>query len=207
MDFTTQQIKETIAEINHIKSLWKDNFDLWSDEDKYRFGTADELFEKKARTVDGIAFETVIVPMEVDLLQRGKDEKMEVPFDANSYKLDFPFFQSNGETYLPVIGRNAQFDKINSNIVLNLRSRQKYQPIMICGSHGIGKINLKSKTEGSQIPGLNVEDLFFDFQHYYNNCDIKGLGLAFERLVVASMAVRSYLLGEPVTLEGVRHRG
>ena len=60
-----------------------------------------------------------------------------------SYDVQFPFFESNGDSYLPLLGRDDVVCSIN-NITLpdpnnRLSRRQKYWPIIISTSRGMGK--------------------------------------------------------------------
>ncbi len=79
-------------------------------------------------------------------------------FDASSYCLKFPFFQQNGETYLPVIGRNKEFAEIIKHVD-SLFIDQKYSPIILTGSRGIGKTFLLKKVGMQDDPLLANEKL------------------------------------------------
>ncbi|EPZ36065.1 hypothetical protein O9G_006374, partial [Rozella allomycis CSF55] len=70
MDVTSQleeteaKIKEVDEELAHIKSLYGKNFDLWSDEDKDRFGTEDGKKDKQAmKTYEVYLMENMIFLM------------------------------------------------------------------------------------------------------------------------------------------------
>ena len=65
------------------------------------------------------------------------------PFDPASYQIFFPFFVHNGESYLTLLGRDDVVKQINSIVLLDpnnrLAQRQKYWPIIISTSRGMGK--------------------------------------------------------------------
>ena len=74
-------------------------------------------------------------------------------FDRKSFKLLFPFFLANGDSYLTLLNRDAVLTEIK-NIFPDNRSTglQKYQPIIISTSKGMGKTFLL-KMIGSQKIG------------------------------------------------------
>lgn len=65
-------------------------------------------------------------------------------FEPEEYKISFPFFEMNGESFLTLVGRDEVVQKINS-IVNNYYSNdpqsvpQKYHPIVVSTSRGMGK--------------------------------------------------------------------
>ena len=93
------------------------------------------------------------------------------PFDPTAYQISFPFSESNGETYLPLLGRDKLVKKIND---IASFSHPKYQPIIISTSRGMGKtfllkmIGLQKMKPELQNPifkeaGLCGRILSFDF--------------------------------------------
>jgi hypothetical protein len=64
-------------------------------------------------------------------------------FDPLDYNITFPFFQSNGESYLNLLGRDDVVKQINTIVLPDpnnrLARRQKYWPIIISTSRGMGK--------------------------------------------------------------------
>ena len=68
---------------------------------------------------------------------------MSPPYDSNRYRLSFPFFEQNGESFLNLLGRDEVVKKINLITLPNPNNRQvtrqKYWPIVISTSRGMGK--------------------------------------------------------------------
>jgi hypothetical protein len=66
------------------------------------------------------------------------------PFDPASYQTTFfPFFEPNGDSYLTLLGRDDGVNKINDIVLPDPNNRgvlrQKYWPIIISSSRGMGK--------------------------------------------------------------------
>ena len=64
-------------------------------------------------------------------------------YDPSSYEVFFPFFESNGESYLTLRGRDDVVKQINETVQFDPKNRrvvrQKYWPIIISTSRGMGK--------------------------------------------------------------------
>jgi hypothetical protein len=64
-------------------------------------------------------------------------------FDPNSYQISYPFFEPNGESFLTLLGRDDVVNDINNVVLPDPNNRrvksQKYMPIIISTSRGMGK--------------------------------------------------------------------
>lgn len=94
-------------------------------------------------------------------------------FQLSNYKIDFPFFAPNGEEYLEVVARDDVLKEIN-RCVRDRITFQKYRPIVISTSRGMGKTFLLKIFGMQKVPehlacaevqkaGLCGRILSFDF--------------------------------------------
>ncbi|MEN9647657.1 MAG: hypothetical protein RLY57_461, partial [Candidatus Parcubacteria bacterium] len=132
-------------EIQDIKTLQEKDFDDWTKVEKRKYGMNENVAYQQLSEEKWQLNEILNILLRNQQQQAG-NLSVETPknFDPNSYELDFPFFQANGVTYLSVIARKGQFDKINA-IVTGRTSEPKYQPIVVSGSRGIGKTFMLKK--------------------------------------------------------------
>ncbi|KAI3656133.1 hypothetical protein MP638_000601 [Amoeboaphelidium occidentale] len=103
----------------------------------------------------GITSNTVLIakkiPAEVDF----------PAFKPENYKIEFPFFAKNGEEYLNVIARNDVLKIINENVKDRANS-QKYRPIVISTSRGMGKTFLLKVFGLQKVPDhLNCPEVLY----------------------------------------------
>ncbi len=60
-------------------------------------------------------------------------------FDASKYQVEFPFFfEADADNHIPILGRDSVIQRIN-NLIIERLNWQKFMPIIISTSRGMGK--------------------------------------------------------------------
>ena len=85
-----------------------------------------------------------------------QDQSASKTFSPTEYKIEFPFFRSNGEEYLSLLDRDDIVNEINE--VASRKNTIKYTPIVISTSRGMGKTFLMKMIALQKVPhGLECQ--------------------------------------------------
>jgi hypothetical protein len=155
MDRIETEINNLTLKIDAIEQLLKKPFKEWTEEEKEEFESKEQLREERKQLREERKQlrdkEQELLKQQTILLQREQNQGIASrdgdplfpAYDPSPYQVFFPFFESNGESYLTLRGRDDVVKQINDTVQFDPKNRrvvrQKYWPIVISTSRGMGK--------------------------------------------------------------------